>query len=203
MAEQWLSIVEYARTFKVSDMTIRRRIKTGKLHAVLKDGKYYIPIPFAESGKRTQPVEIDDPAQGVYRYESSPQKPQQEMQIVKAHPSAGKTIVVPQEVLRQHSSLIPSPEREEPRFSAVPTSLAEPLQHAEKSIVDSRALLAYCDATLKKMNEMERRTVERFKAKLDSVESILALRDNEIRNLKQQVEDLQVLVRILEKKNGK
>jgi hypothetical protein len=203
MAEQWLSIVEYARTFKVSDMTIRRRIKTGKLHAVLKDGKYYIPIPFSESGKRSQPVEIDDPSQGNYRYESAPARPQQEMQIIKAHPAASKTIVAPQETIRQHSSVIPAPEREEPRYSAVPQSLAEPLMQGEKSIVDSRALLAYCDATLKKMNEMERRTVERFKAKLDSVESTLALRDSEVRSLRQQVEDLQVLVRILEKKNGR
>lgn len=203
MAEQWLSIVEYARTFKVSDMTIRRRIKTGKLHAVLKDGKYYIPIPFSEGGKRTPAVEVDDPVQGNYRYESAPQRPQQEMQIVKAHPSAGRTIVVPQEPVRQHNSVIPSPEREEPRYSAVPQSLAEPLLQGEKSVVDSRALLAYCDATLKKMNEMERRTVERFKAKLDSVESTLQLRDSEVRSLKQQVEDLQVLVRILEKKNGR
>ena len=44
MAEQWLSIVEYARTFAMSDMTVRRRIKNGKLHAVLKDGKYFIPL---------------------------------------------------------------------------------------------------------------------------------------------------------------
>lgn len=44
MADQWLSIVEYARCFNISDMTVRRRIKNGKLHAVLKEGKYYIPI---------------------------------------------------------------------------------------------------------------------------------------------------------------
>ena len=44
MAQQWLSIVEYARAFNISDMTIRRRIKTGKLVATLKDGKYFIPV---------------------------------------------------------------------------------------------------------------------------------------------------------------
>ena len=44
MAQQWLSIVEYARAFNISDMTIRRRIKTGKLQATLKDGKYFIPV---------------------------------------------------------------------------------------------------------------------------------------------------------------
>ena len=36
MAEQWMSIVEYARTFSISDMTVRRRIKNGKLNAVLR-----------------------------------------------------------------------------------------------------------------------------------------------------------------------
>lgn len=44
MQDQWLSIAEYARHYNISDMTVRRRIKTGKIHAVLKDGKYFIPI---------------------------------------------------------------------------------------------------------------------------------------------------------------
>ena len=44
MSEQWLSIIEYARKFSVSDMTVRRRIKTGKIRATLRDGKYYIPV---------------------------------------------------------------------------------------------------------------------------------------------------------------
>lgn len=201
MAEQWLSIVEYARTFKVSDMTVRRRIKTGKLHAVLKDGKYYIPIPFSESAKKPN-AEVDEMAQyGQYRYEPTPAtRPAHEMQIVKAHPSAAKTIVAPQEYTRPQA---PIAEREEPRYSAVPETLAAPLQSNDKTLVDSRALLAYCDATLKKMNELERRTVERFKAKLDAVEATLQLRDSEIRGLRQQVEDLQVLVGILEKKNAR
>ena len=43
-SQKWLSIVEYARTYSISDMTVRRRIKTGKLDAVLKDGKYFIPV---------------------------------------------------------------------------------------------------------------------------------------------------------------
>ena len=46
MSQRWLSIVEYARTYSISDMTVRRRIKNGKLNAQLKDGKYYIPVEF-------------------------------------------------------------------------------------------------------------------------------------------------------------
>ena len=47
MSEQWLSIVEYARLNSLSDMTVRRRIKTGRLHAVLREGKYYIQQPLS------------------------------------------------------------------------------------------------------------------------------------------------------------
>ena len=46
MSQRWLSIVEYARTYSISDMTVRRRIKNGKLNAQLKDGKYYIPVEY-------------------------------------------------------------------------------------------------------------------------------------------------------------
>ncbi|MCY4381223.1 MAG: hypothetical protein OXC40_06630, partial [Proteobacteria bacterium] len=60
MAQQWLSIVEYARAYNISDMTIRRRIKTGKLSATLKDGKYFIPVdvdnlPTKDPGPVSQP----------------------------------------------------------------------------------------------------------------------------------------------------
>ena len=44
MSDSWMSIIEYARQYNVSDMTVRRRIKTGRLNAELREGKYYIPI---------------------------------------------------------------------------------------------------------------------------------------------------------------
>ena len=42
MLDGWISINEYARRFNVSDITVRRRIKQGKIPAELKNGKYYI-----------------------------------------------------------------------------------------------------------------------------------------------------------------
>ena len=42
MLSSWVSISEYARSNNISDMTVRRRIKSGKLSAVMRDGKYYI-----------------------------------------------------------------------------------------------------------------------------------------------------------------
>jgi hypothetical protein len=54
MSEKWISIVEYARHHNVSDMTVRRRIKTGKLRSVLKEGKYYVLLS-------SQPEEVLQP----------------------------------------------------------------------------------------------------------------------------------------------
>ena len=43
MEENWISILEYARQHQLSHVSVRRKIKTGRLQAVLKDGKYFIP----------------------------------------------------------------------------------------------------------------------------------------------------------------
>ncbi len=64
MAEQWLSIVEYARKFAISDMTVRRRIKNGKIKAILKEGKYYIP-----SSGRSDPLDEEKPSPSVFPVE--------------------------------------------------------------------------------------------------------------------------------------
>lgn len=45
MTEQWLSIVEYAKKHDISDMTVRRRIRAGKVDAELREGKYFIRVP--------------------------------------------------------------------------------------------------------------------------------------------------------------
>ena len=74
------------------------------------------------------------------------------------------------------------------------------MSNQDTSLVDTRALLAFCDATLRKLSEAERRTVEKFKSKLEAVEATLVARDQEIKSLKQQLEDLQLLVKILERR---
>jgi hypothetical protein len=84
--------------------------------------------------------------------------------------------------------------------SVVPGSLTRPLLSQEASLVDTRALLAYCEASLRKISDNERRTVEKFKSKLETLEAVLASRDLEIKALRQQLEDLQLLVKILERR---
>lgn len=205
MAEQWLSIVEYARTFKVSDMTVRRRIKTGKLHAVLKEGKYFIPVQ-AEGGERKAAA----PQQQTFARPAAPRSG--EMTVVKGHPAAHATLSPPIEtpmatqtpaVVRAHIQQVatrqPDFGDEHPEGN-IPQSLSRPLAAHDTSLVDTRALLAFCEASLRKLNDSERRTVERFKSKLEALEANLLARDHEIKALRQQVEDLQLLVKILEGK---
>lgn len=222
MAEQWYSIVEYARTFKVSDMTVRRRIKTGKLRAVLKEGKYFIPVQMS-GGKPVVPVEADYADAPVMAPQAQPKRAPHpnEMQVIKGHPNAHKTYVppvAPQPTMANPMPHMPPvhsmpqmPQMAAPSFefgdeggheSVVPQSLRRPLQQQDTSLVDTRALLAFCEATLRKLNEGERRTVEKFKSKLEALEATLQSKDQEIKQLRQQVEDLQLLVKILEKKRG-
>ncbi len=216
MAEQWLSISEYARTFGVSDMTVRRRVKTGRLHAVLKEGKYFIPVPVGEvrSGSNIAPSMGDAP-----RFNDRPAPPQQqpkrpnEMQVIKGHPQAHKTFVPsdarqnmapPRDHAETHQQQMTRADYvlTDDSDAMIPVSLRRPLAGSETSLVDTRALIAFCEATMRKVSEGERRTVEKFKSKLEALEATLISKDMEIKTLRQQVEDLQLLVKILEKKKN-
>lgn len=170
MQEQWLSIVEYARQNNVSDMTVRRRIKTGKIKATLKDGKYYIPL--ASDSTELSPV----------RPQSAP--------VVKSRP-----VMTSESPYGVKPYVAPEPQQ---RQGFVPQNLSEGFDGAKTASVNANALLAYCEATLKKYTELERRQVERFKSKLDAVEARLELKEKEVESLKQQLEDAQLLIRMLE-----
>lgn len=209
MTEQWLSIVEYARTFQVSDMTIRRRIKTGKIHAILQDGKYFIPV----AGNNTSNVRPSQPAAPRYHpdrstpisttansspiYNSGPDTVRQvppannDGNVMRGHQIAVKPMYV---------ANFSQAEAQSTGDTAIPISLRRPLSGQDTSLVDTRALLAYCEASLRKVMDNERRTVEKFKSKLEAVEATLQSRDLEIKSLRQQLEDLQLLVKILERR---
>jgi hypothetical protein len=219
MAEQWLSIVEYARTYQVSDMTVRRRIKTGKLHAVLKEGKYFIPVQAGEAA-RAGAMEADEdnevrPApQRENRYDDrQARRPAGEMQVIKAHPAAQRTLSPATQSYGAPASTLSTPHRpsypqHQPAHydngdktdGVIPSNLRRPLAGQDTSLVDTRALLAFCEATMRKMNDLERRQVERFKSKLEALEATVGKKDLEIQNLRQQVEDLQLLASTLERR---
>ncbi len=184
MAEQWLSIAEYARTYNVSDMTIRRRIKTGKLKAILQEGKYFIPVPMGEK-KVARDLVVSHPNPQM------PPSPSAEPEVIR---NAFKT--------NHHDDMELVKKQTMHEDFVIPSSIRQSIRNFEVSLVDSKALLEVCEGALKKVQEAERRTVEKFKYKLESLEAALNAKNIELKTLKQQMEDLQILINLLEKKRN-
>lgn len=208
MAEQWMSIVEYARTFAVSDMTIRRRIKTGKLHAVLKEGKYYIPVLVDGSNAATKNNATDssqkNSGQNSSRHFSGPREVPT---VIKGHPSAQRThIAQTMPASRQSQMEAPSSEAfNDADFSSVdsqiPSSIRQNLAPQPTVLVETRGLLNICDQFLRRTSGHERRIEDSYRHQFSAMESTIRSKDLEIGHLKQQIEDFQLLIQILEKKS--
>ncbi len=193
MAEQWLSIVEYARAFAMSDMTVRRRIKNGKIKAVLKDGKYYIPVA-PEKAAVTQPREhiqrpIVHPKVPTHTSES----------FERRHEPAVTQPVSRPEVMSYTPSTAPS---HNAASFVMPEGVSKHLLAQEQSLIHTQQLLNYCSNSLKKFEQLERVANEKGVARTQALEATLAKKDAEIAQLRQQIEDLQLLVRIFEKKTA-
>lgn len=185
MSDQWLSIVEYARTYNVSDMTIRRRIKTGKLHAILREGKYYIPV--REDGK----IQSSAPA---------PKSMSSEPVLMKAHPTPARSYHESPSTAPAPMQSMPMPKPQIEKAGIVPKQVSASLQKTPTTLVETGPLLSFCESALKKLTESEARLESSYKAKVLQLEAQLKTKDLEISHLYQQLEDLQVLVKILEKK---
>ena len=85
-------------------------------------------------------------------------------------------------------------------YSHIPESLVRAIETEQIATVEAKALLAFCEAAMRKSADAERRQSEKFKAKMMALESDVARKDMLVQKLQQQVEDLQLLVKILEKK---
>lgn len=199
MAEQWLSIVEYARTYAVSDMTVRRRIKTGRLKAVLRDGKYYIPIgpngevlDYEDEGEAPVPVAATLAPKPVMARETNSKPRREPVAIHEASPAPKR------EAAREASPDGLYERTGGATFRTLPPSLSQGLQRADQSLVDSHALLQFCDASVTRLNSMEKQLHEVYQSRIQTLESQLKWKDGIISQLKQQVEDLQMLVSLME-----
>ena len=172
MGQRWLSIVEYARTYSVSDMTVRRRIKNGKLQAQLKEGKYYIPVDYekpAESAifSNVPATEVQsEPIRGAMSTKS----------VVRPAP----TVVA----------------------GNIPSSITQTLTQHETVSVGTDALLEFCNAAVSRIATIESHVNSSYKHRVNSLEASLKLKDNEISQLRQKVEDLEMLVKMLDRRNA-
>ncbi len=184
MAEKWLSIVEYARDFNISDMTVRRRIKTGKLNAVLKEGKYYIPV----NGHSNSP--------GIQKTPVFPDSPSRHL---------GQTHEVPTD---QNKSLYGRASTESVKSREITTNLNNsnvegihtPSLTSKDVDIDPRSLFEFCQSFLSQQGQLEANISAKYDNQLRHLQSEIQVRDLKINDLMQQVEDLSVLVKLLEKK---
>ncbi len=169
MEEKWMSINDYSRSFSISDMTVRRRIRTGKLQAVLRDGKYFIHVPdghvaFSENdGVANAMVASPAVAQGKPRQQGA------------SHAGSTQT-----------------------DFRHVPPQLAAAIGSRDTVNVASADLLAFCESALRRFADFERRIVAENQSKLQMFQQDVNLKNIELKQLRQQVEDLQVLVNLME-----
>lgn len=211
MANQWLTIVEYARHYAISDMTVRRRIKTGKLHAVLKDGKYFIPLDQSSPQEVHTPSSMHHKQKPITRYDhNSPHLNQgvpnqtrpDSFQSKDAEPF--KHYRPKSEHLNQAKNLeepfprpIPQTRYEETR----PTNRiqTEPKPTNQISLADFQQ---FCDSMLRQLSETERIIEEKYAQKAEVLELKIRERDSEISRLKQEVEDLTLLIQVIEQKSA-
>lgn len=163
----WMSIIEYARQYNVSDMTVRRRIKTGRLNAELREGKYYIPVSESTSHK----VEVQEPLQR--KYENQPTQRYSHKPEIKEHRLRAV------EALSSSQALEIQMDR-----------LSENFECAIDQIREREELL--------KENFASERKV--FQEKTNLLDHQMRSREKEIEHLKKEIEDLEILVRILEGK---
>jgi len=199
MSEQWLSIVEYARAYNVSDMTVRRRIRNGKLNAVLKDGKYFIPVLNQIQATRNPPKQtaMMQPS-GHGNLPSEYQTP-----IAKERP---QRINMEQPVQQMASSISPISTRQvvqkgrvEVSLSGViPQNISQPLQSEEDVSLAARNLLGFCEAMAQRLEKSEKSIRREYEAKISELVMSNKSKDIEINQIKQQVEDLQLLVNIID-----
>jgi polyhydroxyalkanoate synthesis regulator phasin len=230
MAEQWLSIVEYARATGISDMTIRRRIRTGRIRADLRDGKYYIPVEHQQVSSITHrsngvaknndlpaphlngvPALVKSRSESNHTHERSiPSVSRMEDARPIAHHQVSKGRVGPQyssdhglddhSSYTTHTSQANALEQSPSVWTSLPDNVTRPLVDAGMASVEARALIEFCDRALDQANSTVTSIEAKYSARLESMNSQLRVKDHEISSLNQQIEDLQLLVQILERK---
>ncbi len=162
MSDSWLSIIEYARRYNVSDMTIRRRIKTGRLNAILRDGKYFIPAQ-AEGA-------LAAPVKSTFISTASIPKTE-ELWPTPPHPEPPPTI---------HRQEVPRSFDTVDRHGG--QSFAEPTQSSREYSVAIDKFNELCDSMLEKLSQNEEMLKANFNLERDLLTEKTKRLENEIQS---------------------
>lgn len=186
MDSKYISIIEYARENNISDMTVRRRIKTGKLYAVLKDGKYFIPEDGSKSVSRVAPMSHSFEMPKKDPIPPKPRMPAREDFLFEKKPREEEKSPVQEDRLLQIDRLLSS-------------------SSSSRSSLESTKLIELCEKVLAKIEKSEFFVEEKFFARFNNTDSeINILRSRfeasnmRIGRLEKKIEELNMLVDILE-----
>ena len=165
MTQQWMSIVDYARKFMMSDMTVRRRIRAGKLKAMLRNGKYYIDI------SQSSAIDMVEPASFDYREN-----------------------LVEEDVIQKPTHI-------QTHKEVIPAQITQNIVRNRECTTDTKALLDFCEQTISKTISVGEHHEKILRNDIELLTH--RLREEELHRIKlqQQVEDLQMLVKMLEQKD--
>ncbi len=203
---QWLSIVEYARAFGVSDMTVRRKIKTGKLQHEMRGNKYFIRVTdafaFASSENTTtqkKPVSTDvETIQSPISNEQNeiPGSHLQQKVVASKESRFSEAGFIARNIASPTAALTQTPVA---AHLAVPVSAHAVHQSSEVS-VEAENLLKLCNTIIADGKKKETLMQSKFAAENRALVTKIRNRDIEIAALKRQLEDMQLLIKMLESK---
>lgn len=196
MSQKWLSIVEYARAFNISDMTIRRRIKTGKLSATLKEGKYFIPVD--EETLAQAPSSQNPPSHPLAHSTTHPtHQPNHSPHNYHHHGPAGVSASLAARAQNNTS----------PYYAAIPATPTEgnppPPAAAltpQPTSSSTHEFINICQRFMSHIGQQNQDLKASYDNKILYLEKTLELKDLKITELNQKIEDLQLLVEMFEGK---
>ena len=198
MAEHWLSISEYARRYSLSDMTVRRRIKNGRIHAVLKDGKYFIP------SNETRHVSHSAQEEDSYerpRHQNQKTHPSQleQSHLYRSQPQMNNGVhqvqnsqiqLIKGQANHQQNYVPPTPSTDHQQKRPITEHIERQISGLEQKI----------DQLVQLFGQVESICAAKFEAKTKSLESDLKFKEREVKELLQQNEDLKLLLKFVERK---
>ena len=205
-----MSIVEFARHYQISDMTVRRRIKTGKLQAVLRNGKYYIALhqkpnqqnisrKTIPTDERSQAFNISNNTRSHHYVEKPNSNYKEEKRQIQTRSFEDHMIYSTKNPFQLDECINQN--------GFIPENTREQLLTNEVISFDSKHFLSFYEKAIKKVLESEKRTIEEYKNKLNLLNSQILLLNEKLSNksqtiekLQDKIEDLECLVEIIEEK---
>ena len=224
MTEQWLTIIEYARACNVSDMTVRRRIRNGKLNAILREGKYLIPLVARPTPAVTSVSAVDQNNGNRSSNHEQRNNSLREPAILKTYPVAHSSIhgvdvsttssidsvpdsnparvPFPSQVSTRSTNgnqVVQRKNLEHSTDNLIPKALSIPVSKHETVSFEAAALIDFCESMARRLDKSEEAARKEFAATQGELEAKLQCKELEIIRLKQEVEDLQLLVSIIDR----